>query len=358
MKIKNILIFNPFGIGDVLCSTPLIRNLKESLPEASITYICNRRAYPLLKENTFLDKVMVFEKDEWRQAARKSKIGFLKKFFSFRGEIKKGKFDVLFDLSMNSQYGFFFRTTGIKKRIGFDFKKRGRFLTDKVDIDSGFEGRHVAEYYLSLLDFLGIKQKACGFDLFLSEESIEEAGGFLKSLDFGKKDLIIGVCPGSGDSWQNTAYFRRWPKDNFAVLCDELSRKLKAKIILFGSSTESEICSYVYEKMAFKPVNLCGKLSLEEFCALFSLCNIIVTNDGGPFHIGRALRKKGVSFFGPVDEKVYGVYPDAAGCTVFKKDIPCRPCYGKFKFRGCEFDKKCLRLITPQEALSAIERIV
>ena len=34
-----ILLINPFGIGDVLFSTPLIRILKDNFPESALYYI-------------------------------------------------------------------------------------------------------------------------------------------------------------------------------------------------------------------------------------------------------------------------------------------------------------------------------
>ena len=46
---KKILIVNTFGIGDVLFTTPFIRNLKRHFPKASISYLANRRAAPILE---------------------------------------------------------------------------------------------------------------------------------------------------------------------------------------------------------------------------------------------------------------------------------------------------------------------
>ena len=88
-NIRRILIFNPFGIGDILCSTPLIRNLKDNLGQSSISYICNRRTYPLLRNKEFIDKIMIFEKDEWRETGRRSKAALVKRFFTFKKEIKE-----------------------------------------------------------------------------------------------------------------------------------------------------------------------------------------------------------------------------------------------------------------------------
>jgi len=358
-EIKNILIFNPFGIGDVLFTTPLIRNLKENFKNASLVYLCNRRTYPLLKNNIFLDKVWVFEKDEWRELARKSKRLLFKALINFLKKIKKEKFDILFDFSLNAQYGFFLKLAKIKMRIGFDFKKRGRFLTHRIKLPSGYKDKHVASYYTESLKFLGICPKSYKFDLFFPKNYSEEERKLLSIFSLKKDDFLVGVCPGSGDSWQDTAYFKRWPKEKFLKLCQELQRKMELKIILFGSKQEKELCDYIFENLKEKPLNLCGKIDLEEFCVLLSLCKLIITNDGGPFHLAQALNKKVIVFFGPVDEKVYGAYPEEnRNCIIFKKDIFCRPCYKELKFRGCSFDKKCLREIKVEDVLSKIEKLL
>ncbi len=357
MKTNNILVFNPFGIGDVVFSMPLIENLKESL-NARITYICNRRVYPLLKDNPLLDKVLVFEKDEWKAIARKSKFQFFKKLFSFRRDIKKSKFDIIFDLSLNAQYGLFFKIAGVRTRIGFNFKKRGRFLTHKIDIPQGYKDKHVARYYLSLLWFLDIDPKEYCFDLFIPRKKIKAAEGILRKHRISKDAFLVGVSPGSGDSWGNTAYFRRWPRTNFTALCSLLQKKIGAKIIVFGSKSEISLCSYLYDNLEEKPIDLCGKINLEEFCGLVSFCDLILTNDGGPFHIAQALHRKIVVFFGPQNEKIYGVYPEGSNCLVIKKDLCCQPCYEGFRFKGCKYDKKCLREISPEEVFPMVEKLI
>jgi lipopolysaccharide heptosyltransferase II len=354
---KKILVFNPFGIGDVLFSMPLVRNLKENYADVSIAYLCNARVYPLLKNHPLLDKVFVFEKDEWRSALKKSKFAFIKKAFYFFTEVKKQRFDVVFDLSLNSQYGFFLKMCGIKKRIGFNFKNRGRFLTDKLEINNGYSDKHVARYHLELLKFLAIAPKDYKLDLFISKESLQNAKEIFEKNNISPSDLIIAVCPGSGDSWRNSAYFKRWPQENFLKLCSQLEGDLKAKIVLFGSKVEEGLCDYVYRGLTKAAVNLCGQINLEEFCAAISLCSLVITNDGGPFHIAQALGKKAIVLFGPVDEKVYGAYPLSDNCVVFSSHISCRPCYKSFRFSGCSIDKKCLREISVEEVFLAAKKL-
>jgi len=358
MQIKKILIFNPFGIGDVLFSMPLVRNLKENIPGLSIHYLCNKRVFPLLKNYPLLDKVFIFEKDEWRDALKKSKLDFFRKAVSFFKEIKNENYDVVFDLSLNSQYGFFFAMSGIKKRIGFNFKNRGRFLTDKIDIAYGYSDKHVASYHLELLRFLNITPKDYKFELFVPGDLLEKAKTALWEHGVAQDDLLVAVCPGAGDSWGDSAYFKRWPQENFLELCKRLAENQKIKILLFGSKPEAGTCSYISDKLKGIVIDLSGKISLEEFCAAISMCNLVITNDGGPFHIAQALSRNAIVLFGPVDEKVYGAYPLTDSCVVFAKHISCRPCYKSFKFSGCNSDKQCLREIGVDEVFIAAKSLL
>ena len=55
----------------------------------------------------------------------------------------------------------------------------------------------------------------------------------LKDKGVDQDSFLVAVCPGSGDSWQETAYYKRWPKENFITLCRKLQQKPKVKIILY-----------------------------------------------------------------------------------------------------------------------------
>src|SRR3989338_9193351 len=140
---RNILFINPFGIGDVLFSTLLVSAIKEVCSDSYIKDI--------LATNPDINEVFVFERDEYRNAWKESKIIAIKKFLRFWAEIKKRKFDIVFDLSLGKEYAFLCWWVGIKDRRGFNYKNRGRFLNYKVPFD-GFNDKPIAEYYLDLLE--------------------------------------------------------------------------------------------------------------------------------------------------------------------------------------------------------------
>ena len=357
-KIKSFLIINPFGIGDVIFSTPLLKNLKKAYPEADIFFLANRRVYPLIENHPFIKKVFVYERDEFEKIKKQSKFMWLKKFFAFIGEMRKEKIDVCIDLSLNPQFGFFAYLAGIKKRVGLDYKKRCIFLTDKLEIE-GFENKHVVDYYLDTLKLLKIPVEKTSLEIYPTQESKNWAKYFLESNDL-EKELIIGIVPFGGESWGKDAERRWWSKENYALLADLLIKKFRAKIFIFVGPREKEYGEQLFRLIKEKDsCFMFDEIDLKNLVALLDCCNLIIGNDGGPLKITNALGKTFISIFGPVDEKVYGPYsPDLSNAKVIKKDLACRPCYKKFRLSECKNRKKCLEDINVEEVFSAVESLL
>lgn len=356
--IKKILIVNPFGIGDVIFSTPLVEVLKRNFPDSYIAYICNRRALRLIETNPNLSKIFVYEKDEYRDALRRSKIDGLKKVLALFSDIKREKFDVSIDLSLGYKHSMVLKLMGIKKRIGFNYRNRGRFLTDKLDIES-FDNKHVVDYYLNLVRFLDIKIDG-KFEprIFASEISEAIGANIIQEAGVSKTDLLIGMLPGCGASWGADARRRRWGVEKFAQLADLLVEGHGAKIILLGDTKEIDVGSGVQNLMKNKVINYCGKTSLGDLMGIMTKCALIITNEGGPLHMAVALGVKTVSIFGPVDEKTYGPYSSSSEhIVVSRKDLKCRPCYKKFKYNDCK-SRVCLASISVEEVFGAAERLL
>ncbi len=360
-NIKNprILIINPFGIGDVIFSTPLVQVLRETYPDSFIGYLCNKRSYEVLKTNPNLNKFFVYEKDDYRAVWEQSRAKYLKMLLTFLGSIRKERFDIVVDLSLGSQYSLISAFLGIKRRVGFNYRDRGRFLTNKIDID-GFNEKHVIEYYSDMLKLFGIDQNEFSRSpkVYLTGQDTVWAGEFLKTNGIKEGELLIGVIPGCGASWGADANHRRWDRKGFAKICDGLAERYGAKVVLLGDPHEVEICDEIQGMLTHKAIMACGKTNLRNFLGLINRCGLVITNDGGPLHMAVGLGIKTVSIFGPVDDKTYGPYPLSSDhIVVSRHDMACRPCYKKFKHNVCE-GKECLSGIKPEEILAAADRLL
>jgi len=355
---KKILIVNPFGIGDVLFSTPLIEAIKSESPDTYIGYLSNVRTAGVFLSHEKVDKVFIFEKDEYRALWNISKLRFIKKLYGLLSDIKKEGFDIVFDLSMAREYGLFLKLAGIRQRVGYSYKGRGLFLTKKIALERGFSDKHMVEYYLGLLGLVGIEQPKCPrLTLYISGQEKERADKLLLDSGIGVDDKFISIAPGGGKSWGGTSFRKQWPKEYFLEIVKSVLKRTGLKIVLLGNGADKPICDYIKEQEA-SCVNLCDETGLLTLAAIFKRSILLIANDGGPLHIGVAVGTKTASIFGPVDEKVYGPYPVSAENSVIKNDqLECRPCYKNFKVPACE-DRKCLEDISPERVLNEVMRIL
>ena len=139
---RRILIVNPFGIGDVLFSTPVVRAIRRAFPHAYLAYLCNRRTEEILRRNEHLNELFIYEKDEVVALWKQRKWSAITAVASLLRAIRRRRFDLAIDLSLGERYSFFLGLLGVPRRIGFDFRRRGRFLTHRFVMD-GYRDRHV-----------------------------------------------------------------------------------------------------------------------------------------------------------------------------------------------------------------------
>lgn len=346
-----ILFVNPFGIGDVLFTTSLFKPLKER--GNSIYYWCNERVPGILRHNKAVEAIFSFSRGDLKRIFKKSPGEAIKGTIGLIKKIKNERFDMALDFSLDYRYGLLLRVLGVKRVAGFDYKGRGRFLTDKIKIDS-FKGKHIIKQYEALLKFINRSMVVHSkMELFMGDDEKEWANEILSRNGISANDVLIGIVPGGGASWGKSAFRKHWPKEKFTRIIEKLMTLDKYKIILLGDEKETELCDFISDRAGNNIVNLCGKTTLGQLAAVLERCKLLVTNDGGPLHMASALGLKTVSIFGPGDEAVYGPYPSSSDHIVITSNVDCRPCYKNFRYQLCQV-RKCLDDIEPSTVLKAI----
>lgn len=348
MKQKNFLLINPFGIGDVLFSTPVIRALKKETSESKIYYLCNSRCAGFVAENPYIEAVIVYDRDNFEALRKKSFFLWLREFSAFIKNIREKKIDVSLDFSMNTYFGLFALLGGVQRRVGLDYKKRGRFLTDRIPLN-GFEGKHVVEFYADVLRRTGIEIDNSGMDMYYPE-----------SLRVLSRRKIIGMAPAGGQAFGAHAHVKQWPCEKYVELVKKILNNTDYDVMLFGAAFERD----VLERIAGASGNssrvavICDKTMLE-VSALIDICDVFAANDTGLLRVADALKKKCVALFGPVDDKVYGLYPEDKNRHRLLCTRPeCWPCYRRFRLPECTKDRICINGITPEQVYASIKELM
>lgn len=83
---KNIMVVKLSAIGDVIHALPVSYALKETFPEARVTWVVEPPAYELLTDNPYIDEIILFEKKKFKSLG-----GFLTNFGPFKRRLQQNQ---------------------------------------------------------------------------------------------------------------------------------------------------------------------------------------------------------------------------------------------------------------------------
>jgi ADP-heptose:LPS heptosyltransferase len=148
---------------------------------------------------------------------------------------------------------------------------------------------------------------------------------------------------------------RRWPPERFSQLIQGIhSRWPSALILITGASDEAAYAERIKQTASTtNALNFAGQVKLPELPALYTLSDVMVTNDSGPSHFSSVTRLRTVVLFGPETPALYGSLGNSI--SIFA-GLACSPCVNAANHRKtpCR-DNVCMQVITVEEVLRAVE---
>ena len=178
---------------------------------------------------------------------------------------------------------------------------------------------------------------------------INEAG------DASAADPVVLLNPNASDLLP----LRKWERARFV----ELGRRIldtypRARLVVTGAPAEraaaEQLCRDLHSPRA---VSAAGRTSLRELLTLYTLANVLVTNDSGPAHFASLTSVHTVVLFGPETPLLFGSLSPAT--TIIWKQLACSPCVSVFNHRLSPCDNNlCMQLITVDEVFDAVRAVL
>lgn len=339
-KCSKILIRGVNWIGDAVMTMPAIRALRRAFPEAQLSLLVKPWVAPLFEKDPNVDEIILYD-SEYDSITGKLRLA---------STIREKKFCKAFLLQNAIDAAIIALLAGIKERIGYSRDGRRMLLTNPVPFDNQAKQLHHIDYYLNMLVKAGIPAEHALPWIYLT---LDERLGSRERLK-GLKRPVIALNPGAtyGSS-------KRWRPERFAAVSEKVITEMNGSIVIFGGPSETVIAKEIISASANffskenRFLNLAGQTSLRELAALISECDVLVTNDSGPMHIGYAVGTPVVAVFGSTSPLHTG--PAGAGDIVIKKELHCAPCFE----RECrKKDLECMDLVASEEVFAAIEKTV
>lgn len=149
---------------------------------------------------------------------------------------------------------------------------------------------------------------------------------------------------------------RRWPTERFV----ELGRRIleehpEVTVAITGAPDEREAAEQIAREVSPRAISLAGHTTLRELIVLYTLADVLVTNDSGPGHFSSLTNITSVVLFGPETPGVFG--PLAPNAHVLRADIACSPCVNPFnhRFSPCN-DNVCMQMITVDQVYELVDQ--
>ena len=151
---------------------------------------------------------------------------------------------------------------------------------------------------------------------------------------------------------------RKWSLENFVELGQRLLENSETTVVLTGSPEEQEACADLALKIdPDRVINFAGKTTFKELITLYSLSDLLVTNDSGPVHFASTTNLPVIALFGPETPKIFG--PMSPHAKVISLGLACSPCISVFnqKKSSCT-DNQCMKQITVEMVIQETQKIL
>lgn len=340
--ISRILITRLRFLGDVVLTTPLIREVHRAFPEAYVAYLAEKPFGEILQNNPHLKEIISLERKEI------ASLPLPRRAFAHAGFIKdlrEKDWDLVIDLLGNPRSGLLAFLSGAKYRFGPARRGRAAYYTHLVAEPD--RSHTQIETHLEFLNYLGMDPHKADqkTEIFVSNQEKTWAFSYLAENRLVSHPLIL-LHPGA--SWPA----KRWLPERFAQVATRLQRDLKASIVLLCGPNEQGRTSEVLQAMSGKS-HVAEGLTIRQMTALLSECDLFITNDAGPMHIACALGRPTLALFGPGDPQAWFPYLLNDKQVAIHRPPSCWPCH----LDVCE-PLDCLKAITADEVTEKAKQLL
>lgn len=346
-----VLLIRPDHLGDILFLAPALRRLRAALPDAHLTLLVGPWAREAAERSAPVDEVLTCP-FPWFD--RRPKGAPWAPYLLLMGEAGRLR-DHRFQLAVNFRFDFWWGAlltyvAGVPERVGYDVAECRPFLTQAIPYSPG---RHQVEQNLALVEAVVSTEpqqpEAGPLEVRPSPQEEGWAQAWLGRQ--GVSGPLVALHPGAG------APVKLWPTEKFAQLGAALASRYGATLLLTGTPEERGLVEEVTRGMEEPPLVLLGA-TLGQLAAVLRRCRLVMGADSGVLHLAVAVGTPTVHLYGPVSSATFGPWGDPKRHRVVLSRLPCVPC-NRLDYQPHELDQHpCIRLITVDEVLAAVEGLL
>ena len=360
---KKFLFVELSEMGSAILAYPTMRAIKKEYPSAELFFLIFE------KNRASVDLLNMIPRENVLVIREKSLVHFLADVLKVIARMHKEKIDCVFDLELFARVtAILTYLSGAPFRVGFHkFRMeglyRGRLHTHLIQYNYQ---QHISKSFLSFVRVLRYPKKDWpAMDEAILDREIERASyqasesgmavlrnklkGFYPDLTKGHKLIIFN--PSAGE-----IPIRAWAVENYIELARLILADPQNVIILMGAGADLETTQRVHQALnQGRCIQFTGRTTFPELMDLFSISDLLITNDSGPAHFASLTPIRNFVFYGPETPRLYS--PLGKNTQILYSDFPCSPCLTAYNHRNTPcIDNKCLQAISVDEVYALVKR--
>jgi ADP-heptose:LPS heptosyltransferase len=362
---KKLLFIELSEMGSAILVDPAMRNAQARGAELFFLIFKSNRASLTLLNTVKPENIFTIDSS--------SLGGLIKDTLRFLIVARTHHIDTVIDLELFSRFtALLTGLCGARRRVGYHIFHgeglwRGFMLTRKVHYNPHI---HITKNFLSLIHAAFAKEIEVPFSkvhIADSEVKLEQAiinPDVMKKVlsrieqkaaeagipyTYGKDRLIL-INPNASDLLPQ----RRWAQQRFSELIQAVHQRYPNDLILItGSPAEFVYVDKVRSVANVKnALNFAGQVTFAELPPLYTLSDVMVTNDSGPGHFSAVTPLRTVVLFGPETPALYGSVGNSIAITA---NLACSPCVSAANHRKTPcHDNVCMQAITVAQVLEKV----
>jgi ADP-heptose:LPS heptosyltransferase len=282
---KKILLIQLRQLGDILLTTPCLREIKRQEPKTHITFLSHKMGRQILDGCPYLDEYFTYDNDTkfWDEV-------------SLAHTLRQKNFDLVIDFMYNPRSALYARATGAPERLAYSSARNWAFTQTlpRPEISD-----YVVREKFRLLELAGYKPTDIGTLLPWNEVNTHPLVKLIGQHEAFKQAPVRVVL-----SPTHRREERRWPLASYARLADFLVWEFKACVMwLWGPGEEEEIDSAM--KLCTEKTYKAPRTSFREMAAFIANNDLFIGNSNGPSHVAIAVDTCSFQLHGPTQARAW-----------------------------------------------------
>jgi len=320
-----ILIINLDAMGDVLMTTSQLPALKKKYPVSEIHWLTEKISAPLLLNNQYIDKVHVFSYESLLV-------------------LENIEFDVAVNLDKSQKAASALNKIKAEKKMGFGLSSTGKIIpvnkgavyNYRLGMDDHLKfrvnTRTKTDYVAETME---IDYDRSDYVFNFTENELEYIRNFRSLVGIRESDFVVGFNTGCSTLFPN----KKMTVDQHIKLIQKFIDETNFRIMLLGGPEDKERNEHINSAFSGKIINTPVSDGVRKGACYESLADVIITGDSFGLHLGIALKKYTIVWFGLSCHTEIDLFD--RGVKFYPRDLFCSPCWKK----SCPYNLECVDMI-------------